>query len=145
MIKEFNLLLSVIIYSSAECVVYTIIFIIIESMSYSFKTPTNERLYSNIKDEAVLEEIQRANSISEKLLISGRVTNEINSNRNTDLIEDGVTGLISKNDPVELATNINRIYKNEILRNQLLVTSLKKIKEFDLVNVEKIMRKIYRK
>jgi glycosyltransferase EpsD len=64
---------------------------------------------------------------------------------NTDLIEDGVTGLISKNDPVELATNINRIYKNEILRNQLLVTSLKKIKEFDLVNVEKIMRKIYRK
>ena len=117
MIKEFNLLLSMIIYSSAECVVYTIIFIIIESMSYSFKTPTNERLYSNIKDEAVLEEIQRANSISEKLLISGRVTNEINSNRNTDLIEVNNLNKINTNlDKEEIYSvrvkNLQKIYKN---------------------------------
>ena len=101
-----------IIYSSSECLIYTIIFIIIVSMSYSFKTPTNARLYSNIKDEAVLEEIQRANSVSDKLLTSGRETNEINTSKNTKLIEEN-----NLNDNKEemysvRIKNLKKIYKN---------------------------------
>ena len=83
MIKKFNLLLSMVIYSSAECVLYTLLFIIIESRTYSFKMPKNEKLISNIKDNAVLEEIERANSISEKLISyasSERETNIVNRN-----------------------------------------------------------------
>ena len=81
MIKEFNLLLSMIIYSSVECVLYTIIFIIIESRSYSFKKPTNEKLYSDIKDNQVLQEIERANSVSDKILsLRDNTTNDININ-----------------------------------------------------------------
>jgi hypothetical protein len=79
MIKRFNLLLSMVIFSSAECILYTIIFIIIESRSYTFKTPKNEKLYSNTTDHLVLEEIERANSISDKLLSlrEDTTTNEI--------------------------------------------------------------------
>ena len=70
-----------IIYSSVECVLYTIIFIIIESRSYSFKKPTNEKFYSDIKDNQVLQEIERANSVSDKLLsLRDNTTNDINTN-----------------------------------------------------------------
>ena len=78
MIKKFNLLLSMVIFSSAECVLYTIIFIIIESRSYAYKIPRDEKLISDIKDEEVLQEIERANSVSEKIIL--RETNAINTN-----------------------------------------------------------------
>ena len=108
MIKKFNLLLSMVIYSSAECVLYTLLFIIIESRTYSFKMPKNEKLISNIKDNAVLEEIERANSISEKLISyasSERETNIVNRN----IIEE------NNNKDEFFAVrikNLQKIYKN---------------------------------
>ena len=81
MIKKFNLLLSMVIFSSAECLIYTILFIIIERRTYVFKTPTDEKLISDVKDEEVLQEIERANNrISEKIIFSERETNEIYTN-----------------------------------------------------------------
>ena len=108
MIKKFNLLLSMVIYSSAECVLYTLLFIIIESRTYSFKMPKNEKLISNVKDNAVLEEIERANSISEKLISyasSERETNIVNRN----IIEE------NNNEDEFFAVrikNLQKIYKN---------------------------------
>ena len=96
-----------IIYSSAECLLYTIIFIIIESRTYSFKTPKNEKLYSNIQDNAVLEEIERANSVSEKLVSSIRETTELNTNlieENNNLHKDEIFSVRIK--------NLRKIYKN---------------------------------
>ena len=123
MIKKFNLLLSMVIYSSAECILYTIIFIIIESMSYSFKVPTNERLFSKIKDEKVLEEMERANSISEKLLISGGQKSEKNSIRNTNTKTD-IIEINEMNEIKAINTNTN-IEKNEFY--SVRVKNLRKI------------------
>ena len=68
MIRHPKLMLPLIIFCSIECAVYTVLFIIIESFSYSFKKPKNDVLISNIKDEEVKKEIERANSISEAIL-----------------------------------------------------------------------------
>lgn len=62
---------------------------------------------------------------------------------NTDLVEDGVTGLISKNTPEEVAESINTMRKNPVLRDRLASAALQKIKQFDLSSVGRIMRSIY--
>ena len=62
---------------------------------------------------------------------------------NTDLIEDGVTGLISNNTPEELAEVINEMRNDAVLRDRLAYAALQKIKQFDLSCVEDEMTKIY--
>jgi len=113
MIKRFNLLLSMVIFSSAECVLYTIIFIIIECRSYSFKRPANEKLYSNTTDHLVLEEIERANSISDKLL-SLRDTNTNEINTNSEMINNNNLNNINNNNETFAVRvkNLRKIYKN---------------------------------
>lgn len=63
---------------------------------------------------------------------------------NTDLIEDGVTGLISSNTPEELAETIGKMRDDTALRDRLSSAALQKIKQFDLSGVEDEMVKIYR-
>ena len=72
-IKKFNLLLSMIIYSSIECLLYTLLLIILESRSYSFPK----------KNKALLDEEDKYNNIDQ---ISSR-ENSINNNITTDLIK----------------------------------------------------------
>lgn len=62
---------------------------------------------------------------------------------NTDLIEDGVTGLIANNTPEELAEAINKMRNDTDLREGLASAALRKIKQFDLSSVEDEMTKIY--
>lgn len=62
---------------------------------------------------------------------------------NIDLIEDGVTGLISNNTPEELAETINKMRNDSALRDRLASAALQKIKQFDLSNVEDEMNQIY--
>ncbi len=63
---------------------------------------------------------------------------------NTDLVDDGVTGLISNNTPEELAEIINNMRNDVSLHNQLASAALQKIKQFDLSSVEERMKIIYR-
>lgn len=63
---------------------------------------------------------------------------------NTDLIEDGITGLISNNTPEELAEAITKMRSDSALRDRLVSAALKKIKRFDLSSVEDEMTKIYK-
>lgn len=63
---------------------------------------------------------------------------------NTDLIDDGVTGLIPNNTPEELAGAINRMRNDTNLCDRLASAALQKIKQFDLSSVEERMKIIYR-
>ena len=63
MVKRFNLMLSMIIYSAAECVLYTLLHIYIESQVYSFKKPTDNQLKTDINDSEVIKEINKVNLI----------------------------------------------------------------------------------
>jgi ATP-binding cassette subfamily A (ABC1) protein 3 len=78
-IEKFNLLLSMIIFSSIECVLYTILLFVVESRSYHFKKPTNIKLISDIKDSGVIEEIKNCNKNNN---INGDNDNEIINNIN---------------------------------------------------------------
>lgn len=62
---------------------------------------------------------------------------------NTDLIGDGVTGLIPNSTPKELAEAINKMRNDTALRERLASAALQKIKQFDLSNVKDEMIKIY--
>ena len=62
---------------------------------------------------------------------------------NIDLIDDGVTGLISNNEPEKLAATINKMRNDTTLRDCLTSAELQKIKQFDLSKVEAEMEKIY--
>ena len=62
---------------------------------------------------------------------------------NTDLIEDGITGLISNNTPEKLAEAINKMRNEPAFRDCLASAALQKVKQFDLKNVEQVMRAIY--
>ena len=63
---------------------------------------------------------------------------------NTDLIDDGVTGLIPNNTPEELAGAINRMRNDTNLCDRLASAALQKIKQFDLSSMEERMKIIYR-
>ena len=63
MIKRFNLMQSMIIYSSVECVLYTLLHIYIESQVYSFKKSTDNQLKTDINDSEVIKEINKVNLI----------------------------------------------------------------------------------
>ena len=62
---------------------------------------------------------------------------------NTDLIEDGVTGLLANNTPEEVAQSISKMKSDTALRNRVASAALQKIKQFDLSSVEDAMSKIY--
>lgn len=62
---------------------------------------------------------------------------------NTDLIEDGVTGLLANNTPEEVAESISKMKSDTALRNRVASAALQKIKQFDLSSVEDEMSKIY--
>ena len=62
---------------------------------------------------------------------------------NTDLIEDGVTGLLANNTPEEVAESISEMKNDAALRNRVASAALQKIKQFDLSSVEDEMSKIY--
>ena len=55
---------------------------------------------------------------------------------NTDLIEDGVTGLLANNTPEEVAESISEMKSDTALRNRVASAALQKIKQFDLSSVE---------
>lgn len=62
---------------------------------------------------------------------------------NTDLVEDGVTGLLANNTPEEVAESISEMKSDTALRNRVASAALQKIKQFDLSSVEDEMAKIY--
>lgn len=62
---------------------------------------------------------------------------------NIDLIDDGVTGLISDNTPGEVAESISKMRNDAALRDRLASAALQKIKRFDLSSVEDEMTEIY--
>lgn len=62
---------------------------------------------------------------------------------NTDLIENGVTGLLANNTPEEVAQSISKMKSDTALRNRVASAALQKIKQFDLSSVEDEMSKIY--
>ena len=62
---------------------------------------------------------------------------------NTDLIEDGVTGLLANNTPEKVAQSISKMKSDTALRNRVASAALQKIKQFDLSSVEDEMSKIY--
>ena len=66
MIKKFNLMLSMVIYSAVEGVLYTLLHIFIESRVYSFKIATNNKLETDINDSQVIKEINKVNNIEIK-------------------------------------------------------------------------------
>ena len=62
---------------------------------------------------------------------------------NTDLIDDGITGLISNSTPEALAEAINKMRSDTVLRDSLASSALQKVKQFDLSSVEDAMAQIY--
>ena len=106
MIKKFNLMLAMIIYSSAECVLYTLLHIYIESQVYSFKKSTDNKLENDINDSEVIKEINKVNNI------------EIISSSENDLIKiDGRTTIDDTKDLKEelyavKVKNLRKIYTN---------------------------------
>ena len=106
MIKKFNLMLAMVIYSSAECVLYTLLHIYIESQVYSFKKSTDNKLENDINDSEVIKEINKVNNI------------EIISSSENDLIKiDGRTTVDDTKDLKEelyavKVKNLRKIYTN---------------------------------
>ena len=106
MIKKFNLMLAMVIYSSAECVLYTLLHIYIESQVYSFKKSTDNKLENDINDSEVIKEINKVNNI------------EIISSSENDLIKiDGRTTIDDAKDLKEelyavKVKNLRKIYTN---------------------------------
>ena len=66
-IKRFNLLLSMIIYLFLEIIIYTILLFIVEYVFYTYKKPKEEILSTDIKDDLVLVEIEKANNSEIKI------------------------------------------------------------------------------
>lgn len=63
---------------------------------------------------------------------------------NTDLIEDGVTGLISNNTPEKVAESISIMRYDNNLRARLASAAMQKIEQFDLNSVKEEMIQIYK-
>ena len=62
---------------------------------------------------------------------------------NTDLIENGISGLISTNSSRELANCILDMQMNNNFRKEMAEAAEKKVKQFDLASVVNIMRIVY--
>lgn len=62
---------------------------------------------------------------------------------NTDLIEDGVDGLIAENTPAGVAEAILKLYWDPEKRRQYGMAAAETVKKFDAENVHRIMKEIY--
>lgn len=62
---------------------------------------------------------------------------------NTELVEDGVTGLIVANTPEDTKRTIEILQDKAAFRDELSVHALNKIKQFDLSHILPIMQNIY--
>lgn len=62
---------------------------------------------------------------------------------NTDLIEDGATGLLADNTPQSVASAIQMMREHPELREQAAAAAQQKIQQFDLNSVIEKMRRIY--
>lgn len=62
---------------------------------------------------------------------------------NTDLIDDGISGVFTENDPVTVAEDILTLVKNEDLRHRLGAGAMEKVKKFDDQAVHAKMKAIY--
>lgn len=62
---------------------------------------------------------------------------------NTDLIDDGISGVFTENDPVTVAEDILTLVKDEDLRHRLGEAAMEKGKEFDEQAVHAKMKAIY--
>ena len=119
MIKKFNLLQSMIIYSSAECIIYTLLLVFIESRSYAFTKPTNKKLESDINDSEVIKEIEKVDYsfFGENISSSNRLQ-QINGKTQNNYevlvkIDNGKESNKTKNDEyVVRVKNLQKIYTN---------------------------------
>ncbi len=62
---------------------------------------------------------------------------------NTDLIDDGVEGLMAENTPQAVADAIWKLYQDPALRQKLGSAAAEKVRQFDISNVHHIMEEIY--
>ena len=77
MIKRFNLMLSMVIYSSIECVLYTLLHIYLESQVYAFKKSTDNILPTDINDSEVIKEINKVNLVEVKTDVAPSSDNDL--------------------------------------------------------------------
>jgi ABC-type multidrug transport system fused ATPase/permease subunit len=97
-IKKFNLLLSMIIYSSIECFLYFILLIIVQKRALVIKKPLNEELKSDFKDNYNIENTNNYN-------IEYFSIDNYGSNLRTNEIEN-------KNEKYIFVKNLTKTYKN---------------------------------
>ena len=62
---------------------------------------------------------------------------------NTDLIENGVSGMLAGNDPDSVADAILTMYRDENLRKRYAKAAREKIEQYSIERVSEMMRKIY--
>ena len=62
---------------------------------------------------------------------------------NTDLIENGVSGMLTGNDPDSVADAILTMYRDENLRKRYAKAAREKIEQYSIERVSEMMRKIY--
>ena len=62
---------------------------------------------------------------------------------NTDLVDDGVEGMIAENTPEAVAQGILKLYRDPELRQRYGIAAAEKVKQFDAENVHRIMKEIY--
>ena len=113
MIKKFSLMLMLVYYCSSEVVIYTILFIIAESRTYSFKRPENKKLISKVNDSEVIKEIEKTNSLE----VSFLKEEEFETTRNTLSIFKPS----SKEQIAVKVKNLRKIYGNGCLSKQKIV------------------------
>ena len=116
MIKKFNLMQAMVIYSAIECVLYTLLLIIIESQTYSFRKPTNYRIESYINDAEVIKEIEKVNYSNYDDFSSSERINNTN-------LKDKSTKIYSSSDKTDNGKQSNKKSEEFSVR----VKNLKKI------------------
>ena len=116
MIKKFSLMLMLIYFCSIEAIVYTILFIIAESRTYSFKRPENKKLISKVNDSEVIKEIEKTNSLVVPFLKDEKLEDTRNSN---DMFKQSINSLnsINKEMPIKVR-NLRKIYGNGCLNKE---------------------------
>ena len=122
-ITKFNLLLSMILYSSLECILYAVLLVYIERRTYLFKKSSNVRLESYIEEKGVIEEIEKCNN--NYISISGEYNITSKMIGNNEELENE-----NENDNYILRIqNLKKIYKlyNVFCRNKENVMALKNI------------------
>ena len=85
-----------------EIIIYTILLFVIESKYYNYKKPENKRIKTDIKDELVLEEIERANESKISVFYDGK---NVSNNSDTSHISNPEYSLRLKNIRKEFIKN----------------------------------------